>query len=120
MATRTLLKLKQNLNPPLRFFRTPTFTMTRPVSPITRPESPSPRPSTLSSQSMFARQVSTAGSPRGASRKNKDEDDDFDVSEEDDGEFDHLDEEFDDSDVEDFSDEDENPKGKTKASPRKW
>ncbi|KHN04392.1 hypothetical protein glysoja_041854 [Glycine soja] len=134
MATRTLLKLKPNLKLPLRFFRNPTLALTRPVVPLTRPvfpllarpESPSLalfKPFTVQFPGMIARQMATARSPRGASKRNEekeedggDDDDDGGADFDDEDGFD-LDEEFDGSDESDgFDDEEEEekPKGKKK------
>ncbi|RDX77551.1 hypothetical protein CR513_42314, partial [Mucuna pruriens] len=128
MATRTLLKLKSNLNLPLRFLRNPTLVLTRPVTSFARPETPSLfKSSTAPFPGMLARQMGTARSPRGVSRTDEDDDDDFgdedmDSDDVDEGEFD-LNDEFDDSDGDDFDDgdeEEEKPKGKKKTYSDKW
>ncbi|KHN37187.1 nucleolar transcription factor 1-B-like [Glycine soja] len=124
MAKRTLLKLKPSLHVPLRFFRSSTLALTRPLGPLARPESPSIslfKPSTVHFPGILARQMVTARSPRGASKRNdeeeEDDDDDDDGFDDEDG-FD-LDDEFDDSDDGDgFDDEEEEekPKGKKKKT----
>ncbi|KAG5020464.1 hypothetical protein AAZX31_06G227700 [Glycine max] len=121
MAKRTLLKLKPSLHVPLRFFRSSTLALTRPVAPLARPESPSIslfKPSTVHFPGILARQMVTARSPRGASKRNDEEEEDDDDGFDDEDGFD-LDDEFDDSDDGDgFDDEEEEekPKGKKKKT----
>ncbi|KAK7313031.1 hypothetical protein VNO77_37369 [Canavalia gladiata] len=122
MATKTLLKLKPNLNLPLRFLRNPASVLTRSLAPITRPEASTLfQTSTFPLPGMFARQMGTNRSPRVISRREEEEEEDL---EDDEDEFD-VNDEFEDLDGDDLDndeeeeEEEEKPRG-NKTYGKKW